>query len=71
MIPEIRKNLLKNILLFYAFPLQAVDPHLHSTVPLNSTLEYLIVSSMLIGTQNYDRATKGAPQYFCLREVLQ
>ena len=57
--------------LFYAFPLQAVDPHLHSTVPLNSTLEYLIVSSMLIGNQNYDRATKGAPQYFCLREVLQ
>ena len=50
--------------LFYTFPLQSVDP----TLPLNSTLAYLIVSGMLIGNQYYDRVTQGVPQYFSVRE---
>ena len=50
--------------LFHTFPLQSVDP----TAPLNSTLVYLIVSGMLIGNQNYDRVTKGVPQYLSVRE---
>ncbi|PFX21206.1 hypothetical protein AWC38_SpisGene14331 [Stylophora pistillata] len=35
---------------------------------LNSTLAYLVVSGMLIGNQNYDRVTKGVPQYYSVRE---
>ena len=50
--------------LFYTFPFQSIDP----TAALNSTLAYLVVSGMLIGNQNYDRVTKGIPQYFSVRE---
>ena len=39
--------------LFYTFPLQSIDP---------------TASGMLIGSQNYDRVTKGVPQYFTVRE---